>query len=73
MNKRQSWRVNLYWTIIGALLGNLLATPTERMENALYTWLYQGRPLLGKASASAAEAARHGSGPAGFRACPKGE
>jgi hypothetical protein len=52
MSERQSWRDNLYWAIIGAVLGNLLAGPTEALKNVAYERLFQSGALHEAAPAS---------------------
>ncbi len=51
-----NWRSNLYWAIIGALLGNLLAGPMEAGKNAAYERLFQSPALREAAPASQSNA-----------------
>ncbi len=54
--ERPSWRSNLYWAIIGAAVGNLLAGPMEAGKNAAYDRLFQSRALHEAATASQGDA-----------------
>jgi hypothetical protein len=36
MSERQSWRSNLYWAIVSAVLGYLVAWQMEAAKNAAY-------------------------------------
>lgn len=47
--ERQSRLSNLYWAIIGAVIGNLLAAPMESGKNAAYERLFQ-KPAAPKAA-----------------------